>query len=115
MPERIRLRRTKGWLMPDNTVKVDRSTRWGNPLRADMSKGYSAADAVADYVRWLNQERQVLSFNNAFGMPPGFDEIRGQLKGKNLACWCKHGEACHADALLRIANSDEDTEYEKLP
>lgn len=30
MPERIQLRRTKGWRIPDNTVIVDRRSRWGN-------------------------------------------------------------------------------------
>ena len=32
MPQRIQLKRTKGWRMPDDTVKVDRSSRWGNPF-----------------------------------------------------------------------------------
>jgi hypothetical protein len=27
-----------------------------------------------------------------------------ELKGKNLACWCKLGTPCHADVLLKIAN-----------
>jgi uncharacterized protein (DUF2235 family) len=27
-----------------------------------------------------------------------------ELRGKNLACWCKPGTACHADVLLRLAN-----------
>lgn len=27
-----------------------------------------------------------------------------QLRGKNLACWCKLGEPCHADVLLELAN-----------
>lgn len=26
------------------------------------------------------------------------------LRGKNLACWCKPGCACHADVLLELAN-----------
>jgi hypothetical protein len=30
-PKRLQLRRTKGWRMPENTAKVDRSTRFGNP------------------------------------------------------------------------------------
>ncbi len=30
-PRRIQLRRTKGWRMPENTVKVDRTTRFRNP------------------------------------------------------------------------------------
>jgi hypothetical protein len=31
-PQRVQLSRTKGWRMPVNTVKVDRTTRWGNPF-----------------------------------------------------------------------------------
>lgn len=26
------------------------------------------------------------------------------LRGKNLACWCKPGDPCHADVLLELAN-----------
>lgn len=35
-PIRIQLSRAKGWRMPSNTMKVDRSTVWGNPFRADQ-------------------------------------------------------------------------------
>ncbi|WP_425065571.1 DUF4326 domain-containing protein [Reyranella sp.] len=31
-PHRIQLSRAKGWRMPANAVKVDRTTRWGNPF-----------------------------------------------------------------------------------
>lgn len=27
-----------------------------------------------------------------------------ELRGKNLACWCKLNQPCHADVLLEIAN-----------
>ena len=30
-PVRIQRRRAKGWKMPANTAKVDRTTKWGNP------------------------------------------------------------------------------------
>lgn len=30
----------------------------------------------------------------------------GELRGKNLACWCKPGKPCHADVLLEIANAE---------
>jgi len=32
------------------------------------------------------------------------DDIKQELRGKNLACWCKLSEVCHADVLLEIAN-----------
>lgn len=33
-------------------------------------------------------------------------EIKRELRGKNLACWCK-ASPCHADVLLEIANTDK--------
>ena len=27
------------------------------------------------------------------------------LRGKDLACWCKPGEPCHADVLIELANA----------
>jgi hypothetical protein len=38
MPERIQLQRTKGWRMPPNTVKVDRTTIWGNPFGITLAR-----------------------------------------------------------------------------
>ena len=29
-----------------------------------------------------------------------------ELRGKNLACWCGLRATCHADILLRVANSE---------
>ena len=39
--------------------------------------------------------------NRSFGWM--LDNLK-TLRGKNLACWCKPGTACHADVLLRLAN-----------
>jgi uncharacterized protein DUF4326 len=36
MAEQVQLQRTKGWRMPPNTRKVDRSTIFGNPF--DVNK-----------------------------------------------------------------------------
>ena len=35
---------------------------------------------------------------------PSDAEIKRELRGKNLACWCPDGGPCHADVLLEIAN-----------
>lgn len=102
LPRRIQLQRTAGWRLPYNTVKVDRTTRWGNPLR--LKAGYTAESAVADYRRWLAGAASHLSDVKA-AQAPTFEEIRQRLKGKNLACWCAIGRPCHADVLLEIANS----------
>ncbi len=34
-------------------------------------------------------------------------DVRRELAGKDLACWCPLGQPCHADALLELANREE--------
>ena len=38
------------------------------------------------------------------GQAPSVDEIKTELRGKNLACFCALDQPCHADVLLEIAN-----------
>ena len=105
MPERIQRKREKGWKMPPNTVSVTRPGRWGNPFK--IIRGSVTAntpeDVIWTYRRWLNG-----SHSNGV-TPPSYEEIREQLAGKNLACFCKIGDPCHADVLLEIANSTGET------
>lgn len=37
------------------------------------------------------------------------EQIRQELAGKDLACWCPLDEPCHADVLLELANATEAT------
>lgn len=50
MVARIQLKRTKGWRMPPDTVKVDRSTIYGNPFTMEKRE---RAEAVALFRDWL--------------------------------------------------------------
>jgi hypothetical protein len=90
MPVRIQLKRTKGWRLPANTVKVDRSTPYGNPYRIGPS--FDRESAVSAFRGYLGER---------LASDPDFLE---PLRGKNLACWCAPGEICHADVLLEKAN-----------
>jgi Domain of unknown function (DUF4326) len=102
-PKRIQLRRTKGFRMPANTVKVTRPGIFGNPYvitpqllaMCDGDKARAQQACVNSFRDWLNDSA-------------GGDELktlaRQKLRGKNLACWCKPGTPCHADVLLKIAN-----------
>lgn len=110
MPKRSQLHRTKGWRIPAGVVKVDRSTRWGNPYVIGEPMD------LACVRRWGFQlkhtEMQARDRDDAvklFGALIAFDGaaldmIRRELAGKNLACWCPLTANCHADVLLRIAN-----------
>ena len=112
-PVRVQLSRKKGWRMPENTVKVSRPGLWGNPFICD-----DAAVAVEAYRRHCQGGTQVFSMGPGklqfakgihpntlhWNWPQWMRENIGALRGKNLACWCRLGEPCHADVLLELAN-----------
>jgi hypothetical protein len=98
-PKRIQLRRTKGWRMPENTVKVDRTTMWGNRWKPGtwsntLGKNIETVAEAVDLYRAL-----------AWPDPHHKAWVRERLGGKNLACWCPLNQPCHADALLELANA----------
>jgi hypothetical protein len=97
-PHRVQLKRTKGWKMPENTVKIDRTTRWGNPFTPAACG--SVAAAVANHAAWM---KGALAAPDG-AVPPSVEEIRGALRGRHLACWCALDGPCHADLMLKIAN-----------
>ena len=104
MPKRIQRKRTKGYRMPEGVVCVGRGTKWGNcfaigsfvrsissALPSDCVK-VDATLAVALYRAWL------------LGMVRDGRLDLSELRNKDLACWCKEGQPCHADVLLEFSN-----------
>lgn len=122
-PVRVQLSRKKGWKMPENTVKVSRPGRWGNPFPVDhegsamhcLSLGLDGEDrtdratAAVDLFRtWIcggKVNELVATFLPRFGKAPIVRHIQRDLRGKNLACWCQLDQPCHADVLLEMANA----------
>lgn len=113
-PQRIQLSRTKGWRMPENTVKVSRPGKWGNPFKATdqyiagpagEKQGLKPGDAIG-------AAGAVVAYRNAleklFKTSPASRLQLLELRGKNLACWCKIGAPCHADVLLELASKYRD-------
>jgi hypothetical protein len=97
-PMRIRWRaRQPGWRKPEGTVYVGRPSRWGNPFRV----GDAAGELVARYRAWL------LDPNRGHGDGPSITEIRRELRGRDLGCWCDLDQPCHADVLLEVANPED--------
>jgi len=111
VPERIQLSRKKGWRMPANTVKVDRSTPWGNPFVVGVH---------GDRTRCIELFRALCGGNLCISVDPDCVikqqtfmrrfELYGvkHLRGKNLACWCHVGSPCHADILIQLLNTRVD-------
>lgn len=95
-PKRIQLARTKGYRKPRSAVVVSRPSKWGNPYRA----GFIDVDGVTP----MTPARAVERYRYLVSVQEQADEIKRELRGKDLACWCRAGEPCHADVLLEIAN-----------
>lgn len=51
-PVRVKLSRAKGWRMPENTVKVDRTTKWGNPFVVGKPGGAFTAKVQNNRHAW---------------------------------------------------------------
>ena len=97
MPKRIQRKRTKGWKMPPNTVYVGRQSQWGNPYRVG-----SLSHDDPPHILTIQDCLELFEY---YTVPELIDDgLLEILRGKNLACWCKIGESCHADVLLRLAN-----------
>lgn len=104
-PKRIQLSRRKGWMMPANTVKVDRTTKWGNPFV--VGEHGTRAECVYLFKMLLNG-LICITKNNTKAQEKYLEMARRdreQLRGKNLACWCPLDAPCHADALLMMSNA----------
>ena len=113
-PIRVQLRRTKGWRMPENTVKVARPTKWGNPYRIINEEGFPLIEGPdgrcmntrgEDATNWHNCHRHAVALfrERCVDTLPNLEPLRG----KNLACFCQLDEECHADVLLELANAQQ--------
>lgn len=82
---------------PKDAVYVGRPSKWSNPFSHLPSKlaEYKVAtreEAIKKYIMWI-ETRGILQ-----------RQIKLELKGKDLVCFCAP-KPCHADILLKIANS----------
>ena len=103
-PRRVQRKMMRGWRLPAGTVYVGRGSKWGNPYPFDHQRYLGKAWAVEAYGQWLTSTLKGTTL---------LREHLHELKGKNLACWCKPGDPCHADVLLWLAN--EDSRHEPSP
>jgi hypothetical protein len=90
MPQRYQRSRRKGARLPVSAVVVTRPTKWGNPHPLDLGR----AEAVRRYREDLLAGRLAVTV----------DDVRRELRGRDVACYCPLEAPCHADVLLAIAN-----------
>ncbi len=129
MPKRIQRSRTKGWRMPAGAVYVGRPTKWCNPFASsendrecqakihiangmvfEPDSWWNAKGVVEMYESWLLglkvrdcETEEFLTVEQFLPPSPIYD--LHLLRGKDLVCWCPIGACCHADALLKLANT----------
>ena len=83
-----------GVKFPENTKKVDRSTRYGNPYKVGNNEGeFSRVDALKLYKIYLDDAVK----NNRLDIE--------RLRGFDLACSCNLEDDCHADILINKINN----------
>ena len=106
-PKRVQLKREKGWRMPADAVKVDRTTKFGNPFSA-----YGAENSVQYFRIWITGELTDGEIREKFPeiiahhlitRRKAIQNSLSELSGRDLACWCSEGAPCHADVLLELA------------
>jgi hypothetical protein len=101
--------------MPENSVKVDRSTKWGNPFVPGRPIPFIPTRKVED-----NRHAASLYAGSAPENAALVAAAQRELAGLDLGCWCGlcdlHAEGkpfgedcpycdkCHADTLGQLAN-----------
>lgn len=75
--------------LPEGVKNVGRPTKWGNPFKV---KEHGREECLRLYRIFITEQ-----------IESGKLDI-SELRGKNLACYCKLEESCHADILLELAN-----------
>ena len=92
--------------MPEGAVYVGRPTEWGNPWRVgDHALIQWPLDQTEMHGREfiITPDLAVALYRIAFA--PDAPEMRAELRGHDLCCWCPLDQPCHADVLLEVANS----------
>lgn len=78
--------------------------RWGNPFSHQghgIVQVSSLFDAMLNYAAWLRGEVHVKGL-----VPPTLEEIRQQLRGKRLGCFCWPKD-CHGMVLAHVAEGGD--------
>lgn len=119
-PVRIRLSRAKNWRLQLashsinglDAVKVDRTTKYGNPFR--VGEDGTRADCVYMFTLLMGGLLAISKSPECVQRQETFRRTINaelhHLRGKNLACWCSlpapgEPDCCHAAVLLEAANA----------
>ncbi len=86
--------------MPKGAVNCTRPGRWGNPFK--VGSEYEGTDGSVCEVQDVKHSLRCFRYWAVHTI--GVEEIRRELAGKDLACFCPLDRPCHVDILLKLAN-----------
>lgn len=96
--------------MPTGAVYVGRPTIWGNPyVVGELCGGWSAPgseECEGPFRRVKDAADAVRLYREALMDDPTSGERLQSLRGKDLVCWCRLDQPCHADVLLELGNAE---------
>jgi hypothetical protein len=103
---RVQLSRRKGSRNVYD-VRIDRRGRWGNPHtlgpdRCRCGAVHSRAGAVRAYREDLLAGRRLVPSLDRPEKSHDIEDVRRELPGMVLACWCPLDQACHGSVLLEV-------------
>lgn len=75
-------------------ILIDWTTKWGNPY-----KTHSGFRSRGEAIRLFEEHVRT--------RPEFIAQIKRELRGKILGCWCRPRLACHGDVLARIAEEPD--------
>ena len=131
VPVRIQRSRQHKQVSPNGLpiVYVGRPSKWGNPFMIEKERELwivftyenERLDIIASfltkqdahnysvtqfeqYISWLEPSKYGLNEDEYKNEMEAWNDFVGEIKGKNLSCWCPLDCKCHADILLEIAN-----------
>jgi hypothetical protein len=117
-PTRHQRKRAKGWKKPEGAVIVTRPSKYGNmykvvrtgPSEWQVIRVGTKTSPVIRYGWTYDTERAALDdclryFRGVVTISPAWKAYLEELRGKDLVCWCKPDEPCHADVLIELANT----------
>ena len=86
------LERCKAIYGEENTITIDRTTKWGSPFA--IGKDGSREEVMQKHQDYLRTRPDLLR------------TISRELSGKVLVCWC-WPDQCHGDILAYLANNPD--------
>lgn len=109
--------------MPEGALYVGRPTIFGNPwsrelcVRTNIFRPEAIPKiCVTNFRAWLNHGDREYRGAGDYGPFPIYVTLHDrrlellqripELRGKQLACWCRLGKPCHADVLAELANKE---------